>query len=147
MKNISRIYFNPVTKEIEIGGSEEFIKEYFDKLQKMPPGSPDEVKIEPKAVKALPFKMIKVKKVVKAENPAPKKVIKATKGKINDKKSKRTLIDTVIGLIKGSPTGITASELRIKTGFTPKQIESITYRAAKLGMIKRPKPGTYVAAG
>jgi hypothetical protein len=91
--------------------------------------------------------MIKVKKVVKAEIPAPKKVIKATKGKINDKKRKRTLIDTVIGLIKGSPTGITASELRIKTGFTPKQIYSITYRAAKLGMIKRPKPGTYGAAG
>ena len=146
MKNISRIYFNPVTKELELEGSEEFIKTYFDKLQQMLPVSPDEVKVEPKMAKALPVKRIKVKKAAKVEIPAPKKVIKAAKVKISDKRGKTTLIDTVIELIKGSPTGITASELREKTGFTPKKIDSITYRAAKLGKIKRPKPGTYVAA-
>ena len=104
------------------------------------------VKEEPKVVKNPPLKRKKVKKAAKVEISAPKKGIKAAKGKISDKKGKTTLIDTVIELIKGSPTGITASELREKTGFTPKKIESITYRAAKLGKIKRPKPGTYLAA-
>jgi len=147
MKNISRIYFNPVTKELELEGSEEFIKTYFDKLQQMLPKLSEGVKEEPKVVKNPPLKRIKVKKAAKVEISAPKKGIKAAKGKISNKKGKTTLIDTVIELIKGSPTGITASELREKTGFTPKKIESITYRAAKLGKIKRPKPGTYVAAG
>ena len=146
MKRLSRIYFNPVTKEIEIEGSEEFIRTYFDKLQKMLPGSPEEVKAESKVAKAHPMKRINIKKAAKAEISAPRKVIKAAEGKIRDRKGKTTLIDTVMGLIKGSPTGITASELREKTGFTPKRIESITYRAAKLGKIKRPKPGTYEAA-
>ena len=132
MKIRSRIRFNPVTKEIEIEGSEEFVKTYFDKLQQMLPGSPDEE--EPKVAKALPGKRIKVKK--------------AAKRKISDQKGKeKTLIDTVIGLIKGSPTGITTSELRKKTGFSPKQIWSITSRAAKLGRIKRQKLGTYIATG
>ncbi len=54
MKNISRIYLNPVTKEIEIEGSEEFIKTYFDKLQKMLPRLSEGVKEEPKVVKILP---------------------------------------------------------------------------------------------
>lgn len=147
MKIRSRIRFNPVTKEIEIEGSESFVTTYFDKLQQMLPGSPEEVKEEPKVPKALPIKKDRIKKEAKAEIPAPKKVQKAAKGKISDKKGKKTLIDTVIGLIQGSPTGITTSELRKKTGFTLKQIWSITSRAAKLGKIKRSKPGTYVATG
>ena len=144
MKTRSRIYFNPVTKEIEIEGSESFVTTYFDKLQQMLPKSLDEVKEEPKVAKALPVKRIKVKKAAKVEISAPKKVIKAAK---SDKKGKITSIDTVIGLIQGSPTGITTAELMKKTGYTPKKIWSITSRAAKMGKIKRPKLGTYVAIG
>jgi len=147
MKARSRIRFNPVTKEIEIEGSEEFVKIYFDKLQQILTKSPDEVKEEPKVAKALPVKRIKVKKAAKVEISAPKKVIKAAKVKISDKKGKITSIDTVIGLIQGSPTGITTAELMKKTGYTPKKIWGITSRAAKMGKIKRPKPGTYVAIG
>lgn len=35
MVEISRIKFNPVTKEIEIEGSEKFVKTYFNKIQTM----------------------------------------------------------------------------------------------------------------
>jgi hypothetical protein len=35
----SRIKFNPVTQEIEIEGSEQFIKTYFDKIQTMLSGA------------------------------------------------------------------------------------------------------------
>lgn len=35
MKTVSRIKFNPVTKEIEVEGSEQFVKTYFGKLQAM----------------------------------------------------------------------------------------------------------------
>ena len=147
MKIRSRIYLNPVTKEIEIEGSESFVTTYFDKLQQLLPGSPDEEKEEPKVAKVFPVKKIKVKKEAKVENPVPKKVIKAAKGKISDKKGKNTLINTVIGFIQGSRKGITTSELMEKTGLTPKQIWSFTSRAAKLGKIKRSNRGTYVATG
>ena len=33
METKSRIKFNPVTQEIEIEGSEKFVKTYFDKIQ------------------------------------------------------------------------------------------------------------------
>lgn len=139
MKRMSRIYFNPVTKEFELEGSEEFIRTYFDKLQKMLPGIPDEIKEVPTAAKAFPVKRTTVKKAAKSKIPAPKKVARTVKGK--------TLIDTVIDLIEDSPTGITTSELGEKTGFTAKQIRSLTSRAAKLGKIKRANRGTYRAIG
>ena len=41
MAENSRIRFNPVTKEIEVEGSETFVKTYFDKLQAMMSGIPE----------------------------------------------------------------------------------------------------------
>jgi len=43
----SRIKFNPVTKEIEIEGSEKFVKTYFDKIQAMLSGKEEAVVAEP----------------------------------------------------------------------------------------------------
>ena len=39
MASNSRIRFNPVTKEIEVEGTEKFVKTYFDKLQAMISGA------------------------------------------------------------------------------------------------------------
>jgi len=148
----SRIYFNPVTKELEIEGSEEFIKTYFAKLQQMPLRLPDEVIAEPKAAKALPVKKEKVKKAVTAKAPGPKKATKAVKAAIATPKkvikaAKGNLTGTVIDLIKGSPTGIALAELMEKTGLGARQIISITSRVAKQGKIKRAGRGTYMAIG
>jgi len=59
MKEKSRIRFNPVTKEIEVKGSELFVKKYFNKLQAIMSGSPEKtvaVKEKPKTIKAAPKK-------------------------------------------------------------------------------------------
>ena len=56
MKENSRIRFNPGTKEIEIEGSEEFVKTYFNKLQAMISGTPEIKTKESKPVKAAPVK-------------------------------------------------------------------------------------------
>ena len=42
MANNSRIRFNPVTKEIEVEGTEQFVKTYFAKLQAMLSGASEE---------------------------------------------------------------------------------------------------------
>ena len=51
MNEQSRIRFNPVTKEIEIEGSEAFVKTYFNKLQAMMSGVTEKTMEDPKGAK------------------------------------------------------------------------------------------------
>ena len=143
MKNNSRIRFNPVTKEIEVAGTEKFVKTYFGKLQAMISGAPKEtvaVKRVSKAVKAAPVKA--AKKEQKAAKPRlPKKAKKAAKKE--PAKKKVTNIDAVVSLIQGSTEGISTTELKEKTGLIESQIWSIVNRAAKAGKIQKVKRGVY----
>jgi hypothetical protein len=140
MKENSRIRFNPVTKEIEVEGSESFVKTYFSKLQAMISGAPEAIVKEPKVEKLRPAK--KAKKEPKAEKAAPTK--KAKKVAKKEPGGKRvTNIDTVVGLIQGSAEGISTAELKEKTGFAERQIWSIVNRAAKAGKIRKVKRGVY----
>jgi hypothetical protein len=125
MKDNSRIRFNPATKEIEIEGTEAFVKKYFNKLQTMVSGALEETVKEPKAVKVRP-----TKKANEATRKAPK--VKRV-----------TNIDTVVGLIRESVEGISTAELKKKTGLVESQIWSIVNRAAKEGKIRKVKRGVY----
>jgi uncharacterized membrane protein len=134
MEERSRIRFNPATREIEIEGSEEFVRIYFGKVQKLllaPVGGKEE---KPKPPRARPAG--KPKKMKKKTGPkkVPKKV------------PKETLMDSVIRLIRGSEEGITTTALKEKTGLAERQIWSIVYRAEKQGKIKKTKRGIYMAA-
>jgi hypothetical protein len=134
MKTASRIRFNPVTKEIEIEGSEEFVKTYFDKIQRVISGDPSETVKEPKAVKF--FLIDKSKKEPKAAKPdLPKKTAKRV-----------TNVDTVVSLIKSSKEGISTAELKEKTRLSESQIWNIVNRATRLGQIRKVKRGLYGAA-
>jgi len=145
MAKSSYLRFNPETREIEIEGSEKFVKDYFEKLQQMLPKlSGEEVKgLE--ATTVLSVKKDKAKKKAKVEIPDPKKEVKAARKKPAAKGPKAlSLIDKVVGLINDSETGVTTAEIINKSGMTPKQIHAITARAAKLGKIKTTKRGVYV---
>jgi hypothetical protein len=132
MKEKSRIRFNPGTKEIEIEGSEEFVKAYFNKLQNMISGAPLET-VEASA-----------KKPKMAEPRAAKRDGKPEKKASGRKKVAN--IDTVVTFIQGAPEGISTAALKEKTGLTERQIWSIVDRAAKLGKIKKMKRGVYGAS-
>jgi hypothetical protein len=155
MKTESRIRFNPGTKEIEIEGSEEFVKAYFNKLQNMISAVPLETVEESKAAKVSPAKKSKKepkanaikarppKKEPKAAKPrAAKKAGKAAKKKAPGLK-KVTNIDMVVGLIQGSAEGISTAALKEKTGLAESQIWNIVNRASKLGKIRKMKRGLY----
>jgi uncharacterized membrane protein len=134
MEERSRIRFNPATREIEIEGSEEFVRIYFGKVQKLllaPVGGKEE---KPKPPRARPAG--KPKKMKKKTGPkkVPKKV------------PKKTLLNSVVRLIRGSEEGITTAALKEKTGLAESQIWSIVYRAEKQGKIKKTKRGIYMAA-
>jgi hypothetical protein len=158
MKENSRIRFNPGTKEIEIEGSESFVKAYFDKLQTMVSGPfPKTVKMKkgPKAAKEVPEKKTekkpklvkasppkKTKKAAKASKPVLFKKVKKT-GKKAPAEKKVTNIDAVVSLIQGAPEGISTAELKTKTGLNKRQIWGIVNRASKEGKIRKAKRGLY----
>ncbi len=128
MAEKSRIKFNPVTKEIEIEGSESFVTVTLDKIQAMLSGAPVKkvaVKKEPKTAKARPSK--KAPKVPKT-------------GTIRGPLSK-----LVLTLIQSSTEGISTAELKEKTGLKERQIWPIISRAKKVGKIKHVKRGMYGA--
>jgi hypothetical protein len=145
MKENSCIRFNPVTKEVEVEGSESFVKTYFGKLQAMISGSPDKmeaVREKPKKVKAAPKnKAEKKDKVVKA-SPV-KKVRKVAKKEPGEKRV--TNIDAVVTLVQASTEGISTAVLKEKTGLAERQIWTIVNRASKLGKIRKIKRGMYGA--
>jgi hypothetical protein len=132
MKEMSRIRFNPETKEIEIEGSEEFVGTYFDKIQKMVSGLSKKMKEQPKVEKVRPAK-------------TAQKIAKEELGKDDGTGQPVSHFEAVVTLIKGSKKGISTSELMKKTGFTEHQIWSVTSRAFRNGAIKRMKRGIYIA--
>src|SRR5665647_957650 len=85
MDGQSRIKFNPVTKEIEIEGSEKFVKTYFNKIQSLLSGTQKAVvkapikekPIKEKAPERKPVKERPVKKVRQSKKAS--KVIKEEK--------------------------------------------------------------------
>mgnify|MGYP001559682041 FL=1 len=150
MSERSRIKFNPVTKEIEIEGSEKFVKTYFDKIQSLLSGTQEAVAgapikekpIKEKAPGRKPVKERPIKKVRQSKK-APK-VIKEEKPVKEIKRGDMSKV--VLALIQDSPEGITTTELKEKTGLTDRQIWSITSIAKKKGKIKQAKRGVYVGA-
>jgi hypothetical protein len=128
MAERSRIRFNPGTKEIEVEGSESFVKTYFSKLQAMLAG----------AVKG----KVKVKKAPRAGKPATAKRAKRA-GKKAPAEKRATNIDTVVSLIQGAPDGISTTKLKEKTGLAERQIWGIVNRATKQGKIRTVKHGLY----
>jgi len=128
MKEKSRIRFSPVTKEIEIEGSEKFVKAYFHKIQEMISRVPSETAQKFKAAK-----------------PLPAKKVKGT-AKKNTRENKVTNIDKIVGLIQRSAAGISTAELKKKTGLVESQIWNIVVRATKAGKVKKLRRGIYGAA-
>lgn len=134
MPESSRIKFNPVTKEIEIEGSEKFVKTYFDKIRKLLSGSR-------KAVTAAPVK----EKSVKKARPS-KRALKSAGKQIKEKKKKKVSnADRILTIIKDSKDGMTTAALKEKAGLTDKQIWGIVYKAEKQGKLKKAKRGVYAA--
>jgi hypothetical protein len=135
MAAISRIRFNPVTKEIEIEGSEDFVKTYFSKIQKIL-SEPAEVAAKGPAARSKSAAMVKetVKKGAKREKVVKKAVKKTTN------------FDSVMAIIKKSKKGVTTTDLMKKTGLTQRQIWGIIYQAEKDGKIAKVKRGVYISA-
>ena len=120
MAERSRVKFNPETKEMEIEGSESFVKATLDKIQAMLSGAPEK------------------KVAVKKARPSKKAPKVPKTGTIRGPLSK-----LVLTLIQSSTEGISTAELKEKTGLKESQLWPIISRCKKVGKIKQVKRGMY----
>ena len=148
MTERSRIKFNPQNKEIEIEGSEEFVKIYFEKICGLlsgcldngarnfhrPSGRTGEISPEGDPVaEGMP------------KNRLRRKSGNASGGAKDGRKGKRgTILNTVLALIRSRKEGSTTTQLKDETGFTERQIWTVIYKAERAGKIRREKRGVYV---
>ena len=139
MENKSRIRFNPTTKEVEIEGSEEFVKLYFAKLQEMISASSEDA---PERETGRSSKQRRRRQGA-LQAAAPKKAGKTPEKESGEKRV--TNISAIVTLVQGSEKGISTAELKEKTGLTERQIWSIVDRAAKEGKIRKLKRGMYAS--
>jgi hypothetical protein len=147
MAGHSRIKFNPVSREIEVEGSETFVKIYFSKLQALLAGEETMPK-ERKARKVR--KAVAPKKARAVRVPAKKAAVKRVAKKAGKKPGKKTgkrpasALSRIVSALRGTADGLTTTQLREKTGLKQRQIWTTIYRAQKLGKIAKAKRGTYV---
>ena len=85
-----------------------------------------------KVVKRKPVKKTVAKKVA-AKKPAAKKTTK-------------TVIDTVLAIIRRSKKGVNTATLMKKTGFNERQIHNNVYKLKKQGKVKSVGRGVYLKA-
>ena len=129
MDGRSRIKFNPITQEIEIEGSEKFVKIYFEKIQTL--------FSETKGAAAQAPIIEPLAKKIRQSKKAPEVITEIKSGNISN---------TVLALIQDSPKGITTTELQEKTGLKARQIWAVVLRGEKTGKVKKLKRGVYVAS-
>ena len=80
---------------------------------------------------------VKKKAAPKAKAGAAKKAPKKVKGKAP------SVLDTVLGTIKKSRSGITIAQLRAKTGFHARQVSNALYKLTQKGAVETKSRGIY----
>jgi len=111
---------------------EEFFTGYDKAAKQQTIAKPEAVKAGPVEKAAKKIRVAKAKTAIKPrKKPGPKEV---------------TNIDKVIGLIQASAKGISATELKKKTGLAETQILNIVNNATKAGRVRKIRRGVYGAA-
>jgi nicotinamide mononucleotide adenylyltransferase len=95
-----------------------------------------------KKPKAKAAKKKPVRKTVAKKVAVKKRAVK----KVAAKKTTKTVIDTVLAIIRRSKKGVNTAALMKKTGFSEKQIHNNVYKLKKQGKIKSVGRGLYLKA-
>lgn len=140
MTQSSRIKFNPVTREVEIEGSEAFVKKYFGIVQNMLGGVPPAP--EKKAAageKAAPKKRGRRK----AAAPKAPKTSKAAKASKKPGPKKLSMTGKIIDIVQKSPQGISADAIMKKTKASKSLVWNMLSKAKKSGTVRSLGRGVY----
>ena len=82
-----------------------------------------------------------VKKTAAAKKPAAVKKVAAKKA---TPAGGKTVLDTVLDVIKRSKKGVTVAQLKTKTQLDARQLSNALYKLSKKGMVQAPSRGLYV---
>jgi predicted Rossmann fold nucleotide-binding protein DprA/Smf involved in DNA uptake len=98
-----------------------------------------------KSLAALSKQVEKLSNQVEKPNAAkkPAAVKKASVQKATPAGGK-TVLDTVLDVIKRSKKGVTVAQLKIKTQLDARQLSNALYKLSKKGMVQAPSRGLYV---
>ncbi len=88
----------------------------------------------------------KAAKKPKAKAVKKKPVKKTVAKKVAVKKTTKTVIDTVLAIIRRSKKGVNTATLMKKTGFSEKKIHNNVYKLKKQGKVKSVGKGVYLKA-
>ncbi len=83
----------------------------------------------------------KIKKAAAAKKPAAAKNAAAKKAAPAGGK---TVLDTVLDVIKRSKKGVTVAQLKAKTQLDARQLSNALYKLSKKGIVQAPSRGLYV---
>ena len=86
------------------------------------------------------------KQVERLSNQAetPKAVKKSSAVKKAAPAGGKTVLDTVLDVIKRSKKGVTVAQLKTKTQLDAWQLSNVLYKLSKKGMVQAPSRGLYV---
>jgi predicted Rossmann fold nucleotide-binding protein DprA/Smf involved in DNA uptake len=101
-------------------------------------------KLEKTKVAKKPKAKIAKRKPVKKTVAKKVAVKKRAAKKVAAKKTTKTVIDTVLTMIRRSKKGVSTAALMKKTGFSEKQIHNNVYKLKKQGKIKSVGRGVYL---
>jgi predicted Rossmann fold nucleotide-binding protein DprA/Smf involved in DNA uptake len=96
-----------------------------------------------KQVEKLTNQVEKPKAVKKAASKKPATANKAAAKKVAPAGGK-TVLDTVLDVIKRSKKGVTVAQLKTKTHLNARQLSNALYKLSQRGMVQAPSRGLYV---
>jgi predicted Rossmann fold nucleotide-binding protein DprA/Smf involved in DNA uptake len=82
-----------------------------------------------------------VKKAAAAQKPAAAKKVAPPK---TTPAGGKTVLDTVLDVIKRSKKGVTVAQLKTKTQLDARQLSNALYKLSKKGLVQAPSRGLYV---
>lgn len=128
----TKIRFNPMSKEVELEGTEEFVEKHFKAIQELFASLRETAVSQPVA---------RSTRTAKKEKSAP-----ASRKSSKSLLRKGEIYQTVVSKVRESNTGMTTDSLMKETGFSLQQVRSVIFRAEKQGVIRRLQRGVYEAA-
>ena len=103
-----------------------------------------QLKTVSRSLAALSKQVEKLSNQVEKPKAAKKAAVNKAAGKKATPAGGKTVLDTVLDVIKRSKKGVTVAQLKTKTQLDARQLSNALYKLSKKGMVQAPSRGLYV---
>ena len=103
-----------------------------------------QLKTVSKSLEALSKQVQKLSNQVEKPKAAKKAAVNKAAAKKATPAGGKTVLDTVLDVIKRSKKGVTVAQLKTKTQLDARQLSNALYKLSKKGIVQAPSRGLYV---